>query len=154
MALYAYITVRTQSHRPEKPGLIVDYLPLQGIGAVRRINTVTHRWDDSEPLATPKGRAIKLGAGIPNTPFTSVGVHDQGWEEDLMDMRGRLMENLATEMMGAMSGREVVMEWTAPGDGVHPLGHVREGDDHFWWEIRSVEVAIDRSAPPSMAMYR
>lgn len=129
----------------------MDYLPLTGIGAVRRVNTATHKWDDSEPLATPRVHNIKLGAGMPKDVQTSVSVRDQGWWADLPDMRIRLLEDLSEEVLGAMSERSVVMEWT---HGVFPLGHVQDGGNHFWWEIRAVEVGTERPSPPGALMYR
>jgi len=156
MVQKAYITVRTQSTQPTKPVLIVDYLPTSGIGAVRRVNTVTHEWDDSRHLTTPGGHKIKCGAGIPNAAHTRVLVLDQGWDKDLPRMNGKIVEDFANEIKGAMSGRSLEMQWTPARQGQHPCGHVQEGDDHFWWEIRTVEVGIDDEPGkvPSGQMYR
>lgn len=157
----AYIVVRTQSSKPEKPILTVDYLPLTGTGVVERVNNATHAWDDSDPLITPGGRDIKLGAGIPRNHYSSVTVRDQGWEEDLEDMRELLLEHVLEEVKGSMTVKKVLMEWTPRSRDVHESVHVREGDsDHYWWEIRTVEVGIEGKGdgparnPPGGSSYR
>jgi hypothetical protein len=147
--MIAFAIVRTRSKQPTKPTVLIEHAPTTGPYLLPPIDSLQYKFEETDeiPMTNPVGGLIKFRASIPKNDFSSCYVEDWGWERSVRKAREKFSDALLNEMHGAMCDRSVTMRWTPKTDEQEESAYVLEehdlhDDQHYWWELKTVEVDL------------